>query len=505
MRTPFSPPPGINADDTDFSKVGWSSASWVRFVNGKEQTRRGWEKYVSTALSGVCRNVHAWTDNTGELNTAYGTHTHLQVYVGGMLYDITPSGLAAGNIDGTGGAGYGTGAYDVGDYGEPSTADYFPRTWSLANWGQNLIACPRGGQPAIWENNTSSDATVISNAPEHVTYLLVSPLQRQVIALGADEEVSEDFNPMCIRTSNLQDYTDWTTSTGNLAREYILSGSGRIVSGRFIGEYLAVWTNGGLYLGTYIGDPTQVWRFDPVAQNCGLIGPNAVVVRGQTAFWITPSGQFMSYTLGGAPLSIPSGVRNYLFDNLAAAQQDKIVATTISAYDEVEWFYPDARDGNENSRSVSVNVAGEYPVWMTHQVARTAFLDADPADYPIGVTYGGDIFWHEKGFTADGGALSGFLESGDQYLNSAQDRLLVRGMVPDFQDQQGAINLSIITRDEAQGPETTRGPYALAPSTQRKDFFVEARLARVRYDFNSAPAYWRGGKPTFDVVKTGQW
>ena len=135
----------------------------------------------------------------------------------------------------------------------------------------------------------------------------------------------------------------------------------------------------------------------------------------------------------------------------------------------------------------------------------TAFLDADPADYPIGVTYGGDIFWHEKGFTADGGALSGFLESGDQYLNSAQDRLLVRGMVPDFQDQQGAINLSIITRDEAQGPETTRGPYALTPSTQRKDFFVEARLARVRYDFNSAPAYWRGGKPTFDVVKTGQW
>ena len=40
MRTPFSPPPGINADDTDFSKVGWSSGSWVRFVNGKEQTRR---------------------------------------------------------------------------------------------------------------------------------------------------------------------------------------------------------------------------------------------------------------------------------------------------------------------------------------------------------------------------------------------------------------------------------------------------------------------------------
>lgn len=53
--------------------------------------------------------------------------------------------LATGNADDTGGAGYGTGAYNVGAYGSASTATFYARTWSIGNWGQNWLACPRGG------------------------------------------------------------------------------------------------------------------------------------------------------------------------------------------------------------------------------------------------------------------------------------------------------------------------------------------------------------------------
>lgn len=58
--------------------------------------------------------------------------------------------LAPGNENGTGGSGYGTGAYGVGGYGSPSDVEYFPRTWSIANWGQNLVANPRGGGIYEW-------------------------------------------------------------------------------------------------------------------------------------------------------------------------------------------------------------------------------------------------------------------------------------------------------------------------------------------------------------------
>ncbi len=59
--------------------------------------------------------------------------------VGGMV-DIE-YGLAPGNISNLGGLGCGTGGYGAGGYGGPSEAqDLDARSWSFANWGQNLIA-----------------------------------------------------------------------------------------------------------------------------------------------------------------------------------------------------------------------------------------------------------------------------------------------------------------------------------------------------------------------------
>lgn len=435
----------------------------------------------------------------------HGSNASSDAVGGGTVTAQLNLTLPEGNIDGTGGAGYGTGGYGVGGYSEPSTADYWPRTWSFGGWGSYLLASPRGGSIFAWPADINERAEAIPEAPANVTWMLVATKQRQVLAFGCNEVSSGTFNPLCIRTSDAEDYESWVPDPSNLSDEVILPGSGRIVSARNIGEYLAVWTDGGLFLGTFLGDPAQPWRFDPVGEDCGLIGPLAATVRGMTAYWITPSGQFMAYTLGGEPQIMLSPVRDEFFDNLASAQQDKIVATTVAAFGEVWWFYPDSRDGLEVSRAVSVSLTHDPACWMTHELARTSFIDVDPSPYPIGISYDGHIYWHEKGHGADGGALTWYLESADQYLNEGQDRLLVRGMWPDFQDQLGPVWLSIITRDEAQGAETTRGPYALAPETTRKDFFVEGRLARVRIEGNSAPSYMRLGKPVFDVEKTGQW
>ena len=69
--------------------------------------------------------------------------------------------LAPGNADGIGGLGYGTGGYGSGGYGSPATGlSLFPRTWSLDNWGQNLLANPRGGSIYEWAPNTAATELV---------------------------------------------------------------------------------------------------------------------------------------------------------------------------------------------------------------------------------------------------------------------------------------------------------------------------------------------------------
>ncbi|MBL8644434.1 MAG: hypothetical protein JNK21_10925 [Rhodospirillaceae bacterium] len=74
---------------------------------------------------------------------------------GGAVVDYEYA-LAPGQLDGLGGLGFGTGGYGSGPYGSPAGGHtLYPRTWSLDNWGQNLVAAPRGGTIFEWAPNTA--------------------------------------------------------------------------------------------------------------------------------------------------------------------------------------------------------------------------------------------------------------------------------------------------------------------------------------------------------------
>jgi len=502
VRQGFLPPAGIVSDDTTFSTPGYyADGSNVRFFRGKPQVIGGWSKYHATALTGTCRAALAWYDLDVYTNIAFGTHSKLQVLVSGELFDITPSGLSAGTVDSVPGVGYGAGSYGRDGYGDPAVADYYLRTWSLANWGENLLASPRGGKLYIWANNTAVVSTEVTQAPDQISVMVVTP-SRQVLALGTNEEVSGTYNPLCVRFSDVEDYTDWTTSSNNLAGEVILEGAGRIIGAKMMGDVLGVWTDTSVYLGQFTGDYTQPWRFDLVSKNCGLISPNAVAVFNQVAFWISPDGMFYSWQVGAPPAPMNCPIRTDFNDNLVRTQADKIVAVTNGQWGEVWWFYPDARDGTENSRYLARNVADG--AWFRGELARTAAIDAGPLGDPLWVSADSYAYAHETGSSADGGAISGFIETSDQYLGEAENWMMVKGIWPDFESQTGPVTLYVYGRPYPQADRSTYGPYTLAPSVSKKDFMAQMRLAAFRLEFNSSPSYWRLGKPSFDVVPTGQ-
>lgn len=255
-----------------------------------------------------------------------------------------------------------------------------------------------------------------------------------------------------------------------------------------------------MFLGSFVGALGQPWRFDRVGERCGLIGPQAAAISGQTAYWLGPDLQFYRYDLGGVAEMLPCSVRQDMVENLAASQADKICASTTSLYGEVRWDYPDQRDGFENSRYVLVSTLDG--AWSRGEMARTAMIDAGPAAYPVGVDPLGSVFHHERGQSADGAAFSWFIETADQVLDE-EKTVLALGLWPDLGDQAGPVKLSLFSRLAPQADLSVHDPIALAPGQDRADFRVTGRLFRIRFSGGSAPTACRIGKPVFKIAMAG--
>lgn len=458
---------------------------------------------VATVTINGTWTVTAVTTNTWTFTA--GSNANASTAGGGSAVVVTPQrAFVAGQIDGTGSAGFGTGAYGVGSYGEPSITDYFPRTVALGAFGQTLLANPRGQTIYQWSNNTAAKAVALAGAPANVSYMLVTP-NFTVMALGCSQEVGGVFNPMVIRESGVRSATSWSTdaTSSSTAREYPLPGGGRLVGGQVIGAAVLAWTDSDLWLGTYVGQITQVRRWDRVGRKCGLIGPNAAVVVGSTAFWISPDRQFHSYTLGGAVASVPCPIRNDFADNLSASQGDKIVASSIAEFSEIRFDYPDSRDGHENSRYVALCIEGpDAGKWYRGLMARTAMVDAGPSSFPCGTTYAGNIYWHESGNSSDGAPFAWFLESADIYFDE-NFVMLVRSCWPDIAGQVGPINLDLSTKFFPQDSPTPLQTLTLATGENHVDFQLKGRLFKMKLSGNSSPTRARIGRMTFDAKKCG--
>ena len=529
--------PGLIADDTPFkvAQAGWTEVDGVRPFRGGMETVRGFEFYNIAAVDGACRGLYAWQDNAALINLAIGTNEGLWVEVGGLLADITPGddpilaedGTALwaeddepllteswvdGNEHGFGSAGYGTGGYGLGSYGLPGGGDTFPLTWTFGQYGEWLVANPRGRDLFYWQNDTGQSASRVPNSPERVESILVT--DRHIIAYGCSEELTGEFNPRCIRWCDFENITDWTTRTTNNAGEFILDNAGRIVRALQVGSLVYVWTSDGVYVQQFVGQPGQTYFFDQIANGCGLAGPNAVAVLGQTAYWMSVDRKFWMMPFGMAPVRLVAPIARDVADNLAASQEDKVYATTRTEFNEVRWHYPDQRDGDglENSRMVLYNVAEK--AWgagiscaCTH--ARTAAIDQGVTPYPVAVSPDGEIFLEERQFSGNGAAMGRKCRTGFFYVAEGARAISLRRIWPNFDDRQGIIRLTLYGRMEPDGPETTYGPYTVTPGQTVIDLGTDeglptAAMFALEWSSATAPTFWRLGKITLNAVVRGR-
>ena len=107
----------------------------------------GWQERKVGFCTNPVRGAHAWESNGG---TAYlfcgGSYNELKVMTGaGVVTNLTHATVGSGSEDAAVNLGYGGGFYGQGYYGttRPTTGSYSEAsTWSLDNFGEDLVAVP---------------------------------------------------------------------------------------------------------------------------------------------------------------------------------------------------------------------------------------------------------------------------------------------------------------------------------------------------------------------------
>jgi hypothetical protein len=253
----------------------------------------------------------------------------------------------------------------------------------------------------------------------------------------------------------------------------------------------------------YNADPARVYDFTEKGAGCGLIGPNAAVQVNGVWYWMTPAGAFMAYG-GAAPAVLPCTLARDVKDNLAFVQQDKVYASKVIGknYAEVWWFYPDIRDGNECSRYVIYDtIAG---TWSCGRFDRTAYVDASQFQFPLAADAAGRIWFHEKGFTQDGGPRAWSLTGAYRTVEGGQ--IIVNGVRPDADDLQGGYAISFASRNrDARGIFARAYPaLSISAATGQRSCRVQGEQVSVAFAGNTAPAFWRMGNMQFDMTVSGR-
>ena len=236
-----------------------------------------------------------------------------------------------------------------------------------------------------------------SSTPLSQAYFIISDASRFVILFGTNDYGSTEFDPMLIRWSDQESYTEWAPAVTNQAGSVRLSHGSEIITALQSRQEIVVWTDSTIYSLQYLGPP-YVWGVQLIADNISIAGPNAAALGSGITYWM---GVDKFYKYDGRVQTLRCDVRQYIFNDINIQQADQIFASTNEGFNEVWWFYC-----SENSFTVDKYVIYNYSedIWMYGTLARTAWLDSGLRDNPIAATYANNLVNHESG--VDDGTLA---------------------------------------------------------------------------------------------------
>ena len=479
IPVPITLPSGVVRSSSKYGVRGrYFNADKVRFYEGKPQRWGGWQKLTDDVLDGPSRGSISWRSNAGDRYAAFGTPDKLWVFNDGTLYDITPVGLPAGDPDSVGGpTSWGEVAWGESAWGgfEDIIRGNISNAscWSLAIWGENLLAVRRGSTLYEWNllNGPLIPAQPVAGAPITALGVFVTE-DRHAVVYGAHDGVSDDA--LRLQWPSQETLTDWVPTETNTAGDIRVEQCNEIRASVPIGDGHIILGDTSIYTWRYIGGDF-VFAKKRLAATQGIIGPLAGTEYDGDAYWMSQDS-FQKYD--GSAVQVPCDVKAYVFNNLNRYQTYKIHCGTNKEFGEIIWFYPDSASFECNRYVTYQPATGD---WSIGTISRTSWIDEGAfTSKPIAVSAAGVIYRHEVGTLADGQPMQYLLESGDfdiepqAVMSATGNHMMVRKIVPDYERLDlGNHRMTVVRRDYPQAPEKTKGPYAFNAAT--KAYFPRAR------------------------------
>jgi hypothetical protein len=455
------------------------------------------------------------------LNQLTGTTGGLGTYTV-SISQLVPSTATMSALEGT---GWGVAA-------DTEVSSTRLRLWSNDNYGQDLVINPRDAAIYYWLNSGGLGVRAVrldslagaSGVPAVARQIMVSSLDRKVLAFGCTDIVTGVQDRLLIRWSDNEVPTQWTPLEDNAAGGLRIPTGSEFMSAIKTKQEILVWTESAVHALKYIGAP-----FEYTISRLGmttLAGPNAIASSNDVVFWMGANG-FFQYD--GRVYGLPCSVKDYVFNDLNWNQAEKICGGSNMSFNEVWWFYP-SLNSEENDRYVVYNY--NEKVWTVGTIVRTAWIDRGIEDYPRSAGADGYVYFHEIG-QDDGSAspalpIVAYIESAPIEIGSGETFGFAWRMIPDLtfrnssaanpvvnfvlqaQDYSGSAFSQTSDNDAARISNTTTSggittvTFPVEQFTSQTYFRLRGRMMSLRVQSDGLGVAWRLGVPRVDIRQDGR-
>ena len=427
-----------------------------------------------------------------------------------------------------GGNGWGAGGYggvnaDLTTFGwgeaaaSGTTAQI--RLWSHDNFGEDLLLNPKDDAVYYWDktNGVNNRAVLLSSlsgasdVPTIAKQILVSDIDRHVIAFGTNTIGTTTQDPLLIRFGSQESLTDFTPTATNTAGDLRLSSGSTFVQAVETKQQILVFTDRSLFSMRFIGPPFT-FGLQELSKNITIMSPKAAVAVDDAVFWM---GKDTFYLYGGQTQQIPCTVREKVFLDFNLSQVDKVFAAVNSQWGEIWWFYPSA-SSTENDKYVIYNYLEK--TWYYGTLTRTAWHDRGIRRFPIaaGSSY---LFDHETGNDDDGSAMTASIESSQIDIGDGYQFSFIKQLIPDITFEGSTSDTgnptATFTLQARKGPGSTyansSGGSSERTSTTSVEQFTDLINVRLRgRSFNmklestAQGVAWKLGTPRVDIRPDGR-
>ena len=536
--------------------VGWGAGTWGGIVFGT----------ATNQLNGAIND--SVTTITVDDTTAFSAAGNILIDSENISYTSKNSTQFLGCTRGLSGTGSGAAAAHADNavvtqsttftgWGSPAATGIGIqlRLWSQSNFGEDLIFNPRGGALYYWANAASASTfdrgqylgpsttivtksgsiTTDSSCPTVANFVMVSDASRFVLAFGVNDYGSAVQDPLLIRWSDQESFATWIPAVTNQAGSYRLSHGSQIVTAMQTRQEILVLTDSAIYSMQYLGPP-YVWSFQIMGDNISIAGPNAIATANNITYWM---GTDKFYTYSGRVQTLPSTLREYVFNDINLEQAFQFCAGTNEGYSEVWWQYCSA-NSSVVDRYVIYNhlentwYYGDWDNYQSVNQGRTAWLDSSLRSFPMATTYGvaggssnAQLLYHESG--VDDGTVNpsvpivAQVTSSDFDIGDGHNFGFVWRLIPDLTFDGSNVNqptamFTVLPRANSGAPYgNSNNPevvstqnyqnqrtYAIQEFTQQVYVRIRGRQMAFKVSSSELGVQWQLGVPRIDIRPDGR-